>query len=1039
MSYATSLPNGLRLPQQRVPTPPPAQRPTLESFEARASDDQLHTPVRSGARASPSSGAGPLPPSLSSVGQAIPQDAARVLFPEQVPPAPFETAGVSAYRPPGGVPDKGDYSDPPAFPGFQHYRLFKKSLRRWDELTDVKPWRRAEKVLRLFSWELQQKMEHIGESELRSTRYLDLILEVLDLEAGDHEQTEKKRVVREALFDHSRSRDETMPQYVHRRMQQFQQAESLGIHVPSEVRGAMLEEGAMLGEQGLQNLRTLTRGSTDFTVVKRALLDLDIPKDKLLKKGHSYAEVSDAYPVVASEVAKDGTDDPDAADDFDEEVCQMLDHADLSEEQAVEVFAILERQQHRRRTWKENKDLKKAMRKDRQHFDRLETPHPNPKGAGKGKSNLDRLKSVTRCSICQKKGHWHRECPDRDSASSSGKASASMSSFVFSGFGHGAFSSFFTEYDLAILHQLKNVISGSQSAETFLSLKSLPVGEALIDPGAGEDLIGLSTFDRLEKALAKNGWKAPRLSGEPPPANGVGGAAQALYYAMIPISLGGKLGFVKTKVLDCDIPHLLSVGLLDHVGSIIDLPRDRILFDDSSEVSACRRLDSGHRTLSILPSQAFSPGVIPPRMCEDLNLKPLDFQSAGQYKVRQVSFSLHSSEDLVSQIAARERFNRISPMSVNSRVSQQCSSDSCSVSSSSHCHGEGSGDPTLESSGSSDALRAGFRFDSTREATSQSEKDEMSIHRSSTSRLDSGTAGLCPSLISSTQGRQPIWSVGDLSEVPGSSELSVHCSNSQGQVQEEGDGSGASKSGTSTNPRGSADTIIDQRPHSRDCCNGHFSDQGHVRELTQSHAGSVGSIRSSFATAIPRPSSSMAGSGVPGHSAAFDSSSVSHGCNGSRRVAVDQVSCKSSVVPWTDCCDDAVRFESDRNFVVYYAPYRSGSDMHSLFPGERDRSKREYFSTTSSGVMIQCPNLKQATHVKCYAPDVARMLMDQDLVDETVFYLKGKIRKEVANAVQRLDPSSDNKKSSKVCEPHSSPWDGMCLKRIIEIIFGRCF
>ena len=339
---------------------------------------------------------------------------------------------------------------------------------------DVKPWRRAEKVLRLFSWELQQKMEHISESDLGSTRYLDLILEVLDLEAGDHEQTEKKRVVREALFEHSRSRDETMPQYVHRRIQQFQQAESLEIHVPSEVRGAMLEEGAMLGEQGLQNLRTLTRGSTDFAVVKRALLDLDIPKDKLLKKGHTYAEVSDAYPVVASEVVRDGTDEPDSADDFDEEVCQMLDHADLSEEQAVEVFAILERQQHRRRTWKENKDLKKPMRKDRQHFDRLEVP--NTKGSGKGNSNIDRLKSVTRCSICQKKGHWHRECPDRDSASSSGKTSTNMSSFVSSGFGNGAFSSFLSDYDMGILERIQAVISSSQSAETFLSLRSLPMG-----------------------------------------------------------------------------------------------------------------------------------------------------------------------------------------------------------------------------------------------------------------------------------------------------------------------------------------------------------------------------------------------------------------------------------------------------------------------------------------------------------------------------------------------------------------------------------
>lgn len=136
MSYATSLPNGLRLPQQRVPTPPPpTQRPVVEahvaeSFEARASDALPQTPMRQARRASPPSGAGPLPTSLNSAERPTSQEAVRVLFPERVQPSQMEpagfstSAGFSAPRPMGGTYDKGDFSDPPAFPGFQHYRLF---------------------------------------------------------------------------------------------------------------------------------------------------------------------------------------------------------------------------------------------------------------------------------------------------------------------------------------------------------------------------------------------------------------------------------------------------------------------------------------------------------------------------------------------------------------------------------------------------------------------------------------------------------------------------------------------------------------------------------------------------------------------------------------------------------------------------------------------------------------------------------------------------------------------------------------------------
>ena len=44
---------------------------------------------------------------------------------------------------------KGDYPNPPAWGGWASYRLWKKSLRPWDQNTDVPVWRRFQK---LSSW-----------------------------------------------------------------------------------------------------------------------------------------------------------------------------------------------------------------------------------------------------------------------------------------------------------------------------------------------------------------------------------------------------------------------------------------------------------------------------------------------------------------------------------------------------------------------------------------------------------------------------------------------------------------------------------------------------------------------------------------------------------------------------------------------------------------------------------------------------------------------------------------------------------------------
>ena len=112
---------------------------------------------------------------------------------------------------------KGDYADPPAWAGWGHYRLWRRALLRWNANTDVALHRRAEKVLKGLDWELQAKLEHFSETELSSNIYLDLIFSVLDVLAGDREDSEKRRSIRAALYEGCRKSDESLAQYAFRR------------------------------------------------------------------------------------------------------------------------------------------------------------------------------------------------------------------------------------------------------------------------------------------------------------------------------------------------------------------------------------------------------------------------------------------------------------------------------------------------------------------------------------------------------------------------------------------------------------------------------------------------------------------------------------------------------------------------------------------------------------------------------------------------------------------------------------------------------
>lgn len=78
-----------------------------------------------------------------------------------------------------------DYADPPAWAGWPNYRLWKRSIQRWDQSTDVAINRRAERIFKTMDWDLQARFEHLSDATITGPDYLTAVLEILDVLAGE--------------------------------------------------------------------------------------------------------------------------------------------------------------------------------------------------------------------------------------------------------------------------------------------------------------------------------------------------------------------------------------------------------------------------------------------------------------------------------------------------------------------------------------------------------------------------------------------------------------------------------------------------------------------------------------------------------------------------------------------------------------------------------------------------------------------------------------------------------------------------------------
>eukprot|EP00959_Pyramimonas_sp_CCMP1952_P213002 4456696-Pyramimonas_sp.AAC.1 len=100
---------------------------------------------------------------------------------------------------------------------------------------------------------------------------------------------------------------------------------------------------------------------------------------------------------------------------------------------------------------------------------------------------------VTRCGICKQKGHWHRECPEKDNPKFKQQGQQRrLAAYTFIG------------CDLSepitsdMLNGWKIVNQEIQNDDdaTLVYLSGSAAAQALVDPGAGGDLVGLTSLNR---------------------------------------------------------------------------------------------------------------------------------------------------------------------------------------------------------------------------------------------------------------------------------------------------------------------------------------------------------------------------------------------------------------------------------------------------------------------------------------------------------------------------------------------------------------
>ena len=220
-----------------------------------------------------------------------------------------------------------------------------------------------------------------------------------------------------------RGKDEKSRDFFARWDEALRKVDEHQVKLPDKFLGFLMVNALGLGDQDIKTLLSFTRGSIGTADIREFIRKHEMKlhsRDVGAERRGTTTRTSTSSIHHIQEVP-----DNEIEDDY-EEVEQALEelqgddgddeHGDeewaIDEHEAAEILAtMLNNHNQQKKTFTQSWKLKKAKELARGFSNWKKDGKGHQKGKGKG--SLSDIKAITKCAICGKVGHWHRECPEK--------------------------------------------------------------------------------------------------------------------------------------------------------------------------------------------------------------------------------------------------------------------------------------------------------------------------------------------------------------------------------------------------------------------------------------------------------------------------------------------------------------------------------------------------------------------------------------------------------------------------------------------------
>lgn len=326
----------------------------------------------------------------------------------------------------GQTGERSSVGPPPTYDGSRlpgAWEDFRLRARLWLKTTTIAPSSRGPRMLQQLSGRAFDTMKHMAEDDewLESPDNGRLLLE----EMGKPDRFGKEELeslwssLHRLFYSRLKQSDDDILTFRNRFEEACRKVKRHGIELPQEALGFVYLRQSQIDDMTLERIVTITKGDLSLNSVIDAMRKLKMKliqsEENQPKKAHTWLQsMADAEETATS---LDGGSE--VAVPLEDEEMEALEHAlrDLEDEgssiisgdNAKDILMNMTRQKVSRPVQQFNYKQVQNIKNDLKTGRGFRTPAVN--GASGTRSDIQHLKSITRCRHCNQPGHWQRECP----------------------------------------------------------------------------------------------------------------------------------------------------------------------------------------------------------------------------------------------------------------------------------------------------------------------------------------------------------------------------------------------------------------------------------------------------------------------------------------------------------------------------------------------------------------------------------------------------------------------------------------------------